>query len=63
MQILDRLSEEMYAELGKLPKILGVLKAEVLRMTFKEYIARVGDERMRGIVKPKISFERLEEIY
>lgn len=66
MQVLVRLSDEMYAELEKLSKILGVSKAEIMRIALKEYIAKKRKSvtrRMRAIVKPKISLEKLEEIY
>ncbi len=39
MQVLVRLSDEMYAELERLSKTLGVSKAEIMRIALKEYIA------------------------
>lgn len=67
MQVLVRLSEELYMELEKISKMLGISKAEVLRLALKEYIARRRKtsmtKRMRGIVRSKKSLKELEEIY
>ncbi len=67
MQVLVRLSPELYHELEEIARSLGVSKAEVLRQAFREYLARrkVGKNtsKMRGIVKPRISLEELERLY
>jgi len=65
MQVLVRLDEETYVELEKLSRALGVSKAEIMRRALKKYLAEKKSftKSMRGIVKPRLSLEELEEAY
>ena len=67
MQVLVRLSDELYRKLEEEAKRLGVSKAEVLRIAFKRYLASKKrgkeTEKIRGMLRPKVSMEELERIY
>ncbi|GEM_PF-1523420 len=66
MQVLVRLSPRLYRELEEESRSLGVSKAEVLRRALREYLERrkgSATRRVRGLVKPRLSMEELEEIY
>lgn len=67
MQVLVRLTPELYRELEKIAESLGVSKAEVLRQALKDYLTRKkagkNTSKMRGLVKPKLSLDELERLY
>ena len=54
-----------YAKLEELSKALGLSKAEIVRRALKKYLAREKSltKTMRGLVKPKLTLEKLEEAY
>jgi len=63
MKVSVRLDEETYSELEKLSRALGVSKAEIPRRALKKYLAEKKSltKSMRGIVKPRLTPEELEE--
>ncbi len=66
MQVLVRLDEETGRLLDRVARSLGVSRAEVVRRALRMYLARERGRmtrRMRGIVRPRLSMEELEELY
>ena len=60
-----RLDPKTYAELEELSRALGLSKAEIVRRALKRHLAerRSLTKSMRGLVKPKLTLEELEEAY
>ena len=65
MQVLVRLDRETYAELEEPSRALGLSKAEIVRRALRKYLAekRSPTKSMRGLVKPRLTLEELEEAY
>lgn len=66
MQVLVRLDEDTAKLLDRVARSLGVSRAEIVRRALRLYLARERGKmtkRMRGIVKPRLSLEELEELY
>jgi len=65
MQVLVRLDPKTYAELEELSRALGLSKAEIVRRALRRYLAERKSltKSMRGLVKPKLTLEELEEAY
>ncbi len=64
-QVLVRLDDSLAEELDRVAKSLGVSKAELVRMALRHFLRKEGLEtrQVRGIVKPRVSLEELEEMY
>ncbi len=65
MQVLVRLDRETYAELEELSRALGLSKAEIVRRALRKYLAERESltKSMRGLVRPRLTLEDLEEAY
>ena len=65
MQVLVRLDRETYAELEELSRALGLSKAEIVRRALRKYLAERKSltKSMRGLVRPRLTLEDLEEAY
>jgi len=65
MQVLVRLDRETYAELEELSRALGLSKAEIVRRALRKYLAERKSltKSMRGLVRPRLTLEELEEAY
>ncbi len=65
-QVLVRLDPSLDEELTMMAKMLGVSKAELMRLALREFLSErkeLKTSKMRGIVKSKLSLENLEEMY
>ncbi|RLG41557.1 MAG: hypothetical protein DRO01_02495 [Thermoproteota archaeon] len=66
MEVLVRLAEETGRLLDRVARGLGVIWAEVVGKAPGSYPARGrgrATKRVRGIVRPRLSVEELEELY
>jgi len=65
MQVLVRLDRETYAELEELSRALGLSQAEIMRRALRKYLAERKSltKSMRGLVRPRLTLEDLEEAY
>ncbi len=65
--LLVRMNEQLLKKINQLSKRLGCTRSEVIRKAVREFDAQVtrGEHtsKMRGLVKSRISLERLEELY
>ncbi len=63
-QVLVRLDEELNRKLENLARMLGVSRAEVIRMALREFLREEKKtKKMRGLIKSKLSLDQLEEMY
>ncbi len=66
MRVLVRLAEEMSRLLNRVARGLGVIRAEVVGRALMPYLARERGrttKRMRGMIRPRLSMEELEDLY
>jgi len=65
--LLVRMDKQLLKKINQLSKRLGCTRSEIIRKAVREFDTQItkGERtsKMRGLVKSKISLERLEELY